>query len=122
MPKITKSKIPLEHVEQVDIVNNIRNTYPNYLLFAVPNGEKRSISVAKRLKDEGVLPGMTDLVLLTPVNEHGAIFIEMKRQKGSTTSEEQKKIHKELREMGYTVILAKGAKDAWEQLTKVLSE
>jgi hypothetical protein len=122
MPKITKSKIPLEHVEQVDIVNNIRNTYPNYLLFAVPNGEKRSISVAKRLKDEGVLPGMTDLVLLTPVNEHGAIFIEMKRQKGSTTSEEQKKIHKELREMGYTVILAKGAKDAWEQLTKVLRE
>ena len=43
-----------EHSEQVGFVNWFRAKYPKVLIFAIPNGEKRSISVATRLKAEGV--------------------------------------------------------------------
>lgn len=117
MQKTTKLKIPTEHQEQVDVVKTFRAQYPQHLIFAVPNGEHRAISVAKRLKDEGVLSGVPDLIIATA---KGVIFVEMKRIKGSTTSKEQKEIHAQLRSMGYTVILAKGAKDAWQQICNEL--
>ena len=44
---------PSEHSEQVGFINWFRSQYPEILIFAIPNGEKRSISVAKRLKDGG---------------------------------------------------------------------
>jgi hypothetical protein len=119
MPKITKSKIPTEHQEQVDFVQTFRAHYPQHLIFAVPNGDHRAISVAKRLKDEGVLKGVPDLVIVTV---KCVLFLEMKRSKGGVTSEDQKSIHAKLKALGYTVVLAKGAKDAWEQLSKVLNE
>lgn len=109
--------IPSEHIEQVSFVNWCRSEYPACILFAVPNGEKRNISVAKRLKNEGVLPGVPDLVF---INLGIIIFIEMKRVKRSTTSQEQKDMHRDLREHGQVVILAKGAKDAANQLQQEL--
>ena len=39
-----------EHSEQVGFVNWFRAKYPHTLIFAIPNGEKRTISVATRLK------------------------------------------------------------------------
>jgi hypothetical protein len=46
---------PSEHSEQVGFVNWFNVQYPRVLIFAIPNGEKRSITVAKRLKAEGVV-------------------------------------------------------------------
>lgn len=51
-------------------------------LFAVPNGGQRNAIVAARLKDEGVLAGVSDLILLKPSRHYGALLIEMKTPHG----------------------------------------
>lgn len=48
------------------------------LLFAVPNGGRRSKSEASRLKSEGVVPGVSDMILLLPRGGHNSLCIEFK--------------------------------------------
>lgn len=48
------------------------------LLFAVPNGGKRSMSEGQRLKDEGVVAGVSDMILLLPRGVHNALCLEFK--------------------------------------------
>ncbi|MEG2599881.1 MAG: VRR-NUC domain-containing protein [Muribaculaceae bacterium] len=59
-------------------------------LFAVPNGGRRDVTTAKKLKAEGVVAGVADLILLLHNRTYGALLIEMKTIKG-TQSEAQKK-------------------------------
>lgn len=51
-------------------------------LFAVPNGGRRDAATAARLKEEGVVAGVSDLILLVPNRYYGALLIEMKTQRG----------------------------------------
>lgn len=111
--------VPTEHQEQVALMQWARRhayQYPELrLLHAIPNGEKRSHSVANRLKLEGVSPGVPDLFLPVPRIasyarlRHG-LYIELKRQRGGSVSAEQKDWHVALRAQGYEVVVAKG----WE--------
>ena len=48
------------------------------LLYAVPNGEKRDLKVAQRLKKEGVKSGVPDLQLPVPRGGWAGLYIEMK--------------------------------------------
>ena len=82
------------------------------LLFAIPNGGKRGIATAARLKLEGVKPGVPDLML--PVARQGfhGLFIEMKRTKGSSVSREQKTFATALQQQRYRVEVAKGFLEA----------
>lgn len=70
------------------------------LLFAVPNGGARSKATAGRLKAEGVVPGVADLILLVPrcfkahddegwYNTIHALCIEMKTAKGRQSPEQK---------------------------------
>ena len=52
------------------------------LLFAVPNGGRRDHITGARLKAEGVVAGVADLLLLVPSQQHHALCIEMKTAKG----------------------------------------
>lgn len=58
-------------------------------LFAVPNGGRRDAATGARLKDEGVIPGVADLILLKSNRYYGALLIEMKAP-GGRQSESQK--------------------------------
>jgi hypothetical protein len=49
------------------------------IIFAVPNGGRRSIGEAKKLKDMGVMSGVSDLILL--LRDQSCTFIELKRPK-----------------------------------------
>lgn len=51
-------------------------------LFAVPNGGRRDTVTGAKLKEEGVIPGVSDLILLRSNNRYGALLIEMKTEKG----------------------------------------
>ena len=51
-------------------------------LFAVPNGGRRDGITGARLKEEGVLAGVADLILLVPNADYHALLIEMKTPKG----------------------------------------
>lgn len=74
----------MEHQIQSACVRWFRLQYPHLAkrLFAVPNGGWREKATAGRMKAEGVLPGVADLILLKPNARWGALLIEMKTATG----------------------------------------
>ena len=87
------------------------------LIFAIPNGEKRAITVAKRLKAEGVVRGIPDLLI-----PQWTLWVEMKRISGGRLSPEQKAMIQYLEGIGQKVIVAKGAADASKQILEFCRE
>ena len=108
---------PSEHSEQVGFINWFRSQYPEILIFAIPNGEKRAISVAKRLKMEGVVRGVPDLFIPA-----WNLWIEMKRVSGGRLSTDQKQMISYLENIGHTVIVGKGATDASQNIRKFMEK
>ena len=106
---------PTEHAEQVGFVQWFRARFPRVLIFAIPNGEKRSISVAKRLKAEGVVRGVPDLFI-----PEWNLWVEMKRAKGGRLSPEQKEMITYLEIIGHQTIVGNGAEDASKQVLEWL--
>jgi len=102
---------PSEHQEQSGFVHWFRHNFPRTLIFAIPNGEHRAISVAKRLKAEGVVRGIPDLFIPAL-----GVWIEMKRAEGGRLSKEQRETIRYLESIGHTVIVGRGAGDASRQL------
>jgi len=106
---------PTEHAEQVGFVQWFRARFPRVLIFAIPNGEKRNISVAKRLKAEGVVRGVPDLFI-----PEWNLWVEMKRAKGGRLSPEQKEMIVYLEEIGHRVLVGHGAENASRQVLEWL--
>ena len=106
--------ISSEHSEQVGFVNWWRNKFPDIIIFAIANGGKRDMTTAKRLKDEGVLRGIPDLMIPSM-----GIFIEMKRTHGGRLSDEQTEMISYLERVGYTCIVAAGAEDASRKILEM---
>ena len=59
------------------------------LLFAIPNGGARNKATAGKLKAEGVVAGVADLILLVPRNKYHGLCIEMKTEKGRQSPEQK---------------------------------
>lgn len=99
-----------EHNIQAACVRWFNLQWPQYrgLLFAVPNGGARSKATAGKLKAEGVVPGVSDLILLVPklmMIEMNPFIIcglclEAKTPKGRQ-SPEQKEWQKKVEKLGY---------------------
>ena len=85
-----KSLGPHEHVHQLTLIKWFDREYPalSGRIFAIPNGGLRNISVAVKLKLEGVRPGVPDLFLPYPSNGYHGLFIELKNEKGRPTKEQ----------------------------------
>lgn len=71
-----------EDALQKSVIEYIRLQYPHVLCFAVPNGGKRNPREAARLKSQGVLAGVSDLLIFWP---GGMGAIELKAGKNTTT-------------------------------------
>jgi len=99
-----------EHAHQVGFLNWFKARFPAVLIMAIPNGGKRDIATAKKLKDEGVLPGVPDLFIPS-----WHLWIEMKKP-GGKLSPAQKEIIPRLESAGYMVIVGYGARDASEKV------
>lgn len=87
-----KQTIPLsENQIQHSCVEWFRNQYPklSWMLFAVPNGGLRDKKTASIMKYEGVISGVSDLILLIPKKGYASLCIEMKTPSGRQ-SENQK--------------------------------
>lgn len=84
-----------EHSLQCSCIQWFRLQYQMYapLLFAVPNGGSRHIVEAKKLKQEGVLAGVSDVILLVSRNGFGSLCVEFKTLSG-VQSEAQKQWQK----------------------------
>ena len=107
-----------EHEEQVALMRLVelhKGRWPELgMLYAVPNGGNRNIITARKLKAEGVKPGVPDLCLPVPRGEYHGLYVEMKRQKKSSISPEQVQWIAALRGQGYRAEICLGAAAAWE--------
>jgi hypothetical protein len=90
MSKVTTKPLTERQI-QIQCVGWFRQRYPeaSRVFFAVPNGSARNAWTAKNLKDEGVLSGVADLILLLPRHGYAALCIEMKKI-GGRQSDSQK--------------------------------
>ncbi len=81
-----------EHRIQCACVRWFSLQYPRLhgRLFAVPNGGRRDAVTAAKLKAEGVIPGVADLILLKSNRCYGALLIEMKTLKGRQRDSQKK--------------------------------
>ena len=69
-----------EHELQKACVSWFKMQYSKYKdsIFAIPNGGKRTPQGGRYMKDEGLLPGVSDLFIAVPYNGCHGFFIEMK--------------------------------------------
>lgn len=125
---------PTEHeiqrgIMQWAVMNEARRPQLK-LLFAIPNGGKRNIITAAKLKAEGVKPGVPDLFL--PVArvqgvtgeahltlKHG-LWLEVKRGKQGRVSEVQEEWSARLISHGHCVRVVRSVGEAIEVITKYL--
>ena len=96
-----------ESAEQIGFVNWFEDRFTGVRIFHIPNGGHRAISVARKLRAEGVRPGVPDLYIPA-----WKLWIEMKRTKGGSLSPEQRDWIAYLEGIGDTVIVAHGAREA----------
>jgi hypothetical protein len=104
---------PSEHWEQTVFVRFARAK--GYLVAAVPNGGKRGKREAERLRDEGVLPGWPDLIVITL--DGAVMLVEMKRRQGGALSAEQRVVIGRLLHVGVNVAVCEGWEAAWNYVS-----
>ena len=110
-------KVKSEHLEQAEFVSWFRKTFPEVRIFAIPNGESRSISSASRLKVEGVSAGVPDLFV-----PEWLLWVEMKRSQGGRVSREQKSWIDYLNIIGHCAIVCAGCSDARDKVMKFVEK
>lgn len=112
-----------EHKLQVAMVKWFRMQYPSmrHNLFAVPNGGRRDAATGAKLKDEGVLAGVADLILLKSNRFYGALLIETKTPKGSQ-SHSQKEWEAKITADGYKYVVVRSLEEFIEVVNSYLAE
>ncbi len=86
------------------------------LLYHVPNGGKRSIVTAAKMKQAGVRAGVPDLFLAIARGGFHGLYIELKRRDGGELSNEQREVISLLGAQGYCVEVAAG----WEKAAALI--
>ena len=112
-----------EHRLQSACVRWYRLQYPKmkHNLFSVQNGGKRDAVTGAKLKAEGALAGIADLILLKSNRFYGALLIEMKTPKGRQSASQvewQQKITND----GYKYVIVRSIDDFKREVTQYLSE
>lgn len=114
--------VPTESKEQIDLFAwasklDFELGRVGQFMFAIPNEGKRSKVMGARMKAQGLKSGVPDICLALPRDGKPGLFIEMKRIKGSTTTENQKRWIDRLKSVGYEVHVCKGAEEAKAVIT-----
>jgi hypothetical protein len=128
----TPRPAPSEHAEQAALVawaDGHAGRLPALgLLLAIPNGARTSMSVARRLKAEGLRKGCPDLFLAQPRPARGGgpgyagLWLEMKRTRGGRVAPEQRQWHTALLAAGYDVRVCRGWVEAATAILIYLGE
>lgn len=106
---------------QQEIVLWYNNTYKNKrkLFFAVPNGGHRNAFEGAILKSEGVIRGVSDMILAVA---GGPYFIELKKPDGSNNqSDEQKEFQKQIENEGFIYVLKNDIEDLKKFIINAMS-
>lgn len=114
-----------ESSEQKSFVTQVYFFYPDVLIFHVANGGSRHAREAAGLKQEGVLPGVPDIVIEEARGGAFGLRLEFKapnlRPKTSRAvkggrSDAQIRIHDQLTRKGYLVFTVYSCAEAMEKL------
>jgi len=99
-----------EHQLQVQIINYLRARH--IFCFAVPNGfysgAKNKFSYIKKRKDEGLTPGVSDIIVLLPNAK--TIFLELKVEKNGQNPA-QYLFQKRVEELGFKYYLIRSQEE-----------
>jgi len=111
----TKAPEPLERQVHILIADTLRwSISPGWVWFHPANGELRTDATGVLLKRMGVVPGVSDFILISP--PHGKVHaLELKR-KGKKPTEEQALFLAQVGMAGGEVAWADNSKDAIEIL------
>lgn len=116
---------PLEHHEQATLFQEAairaRSEFAWSLLFAIPNAGKRSKRQGAYMVAEGLKEGVPDICLPLARGGYSALYIELKRVRGSRTSDAQKEWQTKLRLAGNCAEVCKGASAASELIQNYLA-
>lgn len=110
---MNKQLIPTEEQEQVTLAQWL--DLHGICWFHTPNGGHRNVVVAKKLKDQGVKPGVPDVIVVDrppKSRDNVGVAIELKREKGGSVSPDQRQWLDSLRERGWIVAVCRGAGEA----------
>lgn len=117
---MTVKVVPTEHQEQVALFEWaawMEKQIPElHLMHAIPNGGKRDIRTAARLKDEGVKPGVPDICLPVPRGGKHGLYIELKRRKGGRVTSDQLQWLDDLIHQGYKCCVCRGCDEAKNEI------
>lgn len=103
-----------ESTLQKSCVKWFKLQYPKEIIFAVPNGSSRNLLEAVRLKAEGTLAGVSDLIVIFP---NKILFIELKYGKGKQT-EHQLLFEQKIKSKGFDYYLINSFESFKELITK----
>lgn len=111
-----------EHRIQCACVNWFRYQYPqlHYNLFAIPNGGRRDKVTGAKMKAEGVVAGVADLILLKSNKAHGALLIEMKTRKGKQ-ADTQRQWQQAMEASGFKYVICRSLDDFIREIQDYLS-
>lgn len=124
-PVFKKKNKDLEHLEQVQVFEwaafaMASGKYPQLrLMHAIPNGGKRDIRTATKIKNEGGLSGVPDIFLPVARGFYHGLYIEMKIA-GGHLSDNQKDFIKGVKAEGFQVVTKWSHKEAIECLEDYL--
>ena len=114
--KTKRVRVDREGPEQEKFFNWLKFQYPelNAIGFHVPNGGDRHAAVGKKMKREGVKPGVPDIFILSPKGGYFGLIIEMKAPKPykSQVSADQKKWLARLQLVGFKTVVCRGHEEA----------
>ena len=123
-----KSLALSEYQEQCIVADYMRKRWPKVLFTATLGGVRVSIGAAVKLKKQGYLKGVPDLlickarerevydpvlsVMVKIIERHHGLVIEMKVKKGGVVSDDQKRVLKQFQDEGWLAIVCHGADEA----------
>ena len=116
MPK--QERLTEERV-QINIVDYLRLQYPSALYTATMGGQfQRHYSQRLKAKRTGYLKGVSDLLIFEPNKTYYGLFIELKKDKKSYPTKEQKIFRENALKRGYYAICCKGFDHCREVIDK----
>jgi len=124
LPSTRAPRLDREGIEQAALISELRARMPKVadLIYHVPNGGHRHKSVAGKLKQQGVVAGIPDLVLTMARGGYFGLYIEFKATppNDAAVSPAQHERIRKLNEQGYLAIVCRGHFDAVEAIRDYL--
>lgn len=121
--KVRKKPDDEEHRIQCECIRAFRYKYPKlrHNLFAIPNGGRRDKVTGAKLKAEGTLAGVSDLIFLKSNRFYGALLIEMKTPKGRQ-QETQKDWERKITADGYKYVVCRSVSEFMDEIEDYLKD